>query len=66
MEVLTEGGGMNDNYATDDKIMALFEDWFDPCPLKDNPEIDGLNIEWGEKTYVNPPYSKPLYGTSKS
>ena len=50
----------NDNYATDERIMQLFEDWFDPCPLNDNPETDGLTIEWDDKTYVNPPYSKPL------
>jgi hypothetical protein len=51
---------MNDNYATDKQIMSMFEGWFDPCPLNDNPEIDGLKIEWGNKTYVNPPYSNPL------
>ena len=30
---------------------------FDPCPLNDNPEIDGLTIEWGGVNFVNPPYS---------
>lgn len=50
---------MNDNYATDLKIIQLFDNWFDPCPLNDNPDFDGLNIEWKNKTYVNPPYSKP-------
>lgn len=49
-----------DNYATDKTIMALFDDWLDPCPLNENPEIDGLAIEWANKTFVNPPYSKPL------
>jgi len=56
----------NDNYATDDRIMELFNDWFDPCPLNDNPEIDGLKIEWKDKTYVNPPYSKPLVWVEKA
>ena len=51
---------MSDNYATDKQIMTLFDDWFDPCPLDENPSIDGLKIEWHNKTYVNPPYSKPL------
>lgn len=51
---------MNDNYATDNKIMQLFNDWFDPCPLNPNYKIDGLTIKWKDKTYVNPPYSKPL------
>ena len=50
---------MNDNYATDKKIMDLFDDWFDPCPLNENPSFNGLNINWKNKTYVNPPYSKP-------
>ena len=51
---------MNDSYATDNKIMEMFEGWFDPCPLNDNPTTDGLSIDWKDKTYVNPPYSKPL------
>ena len=50
----------NDNYATDTRIMEIFENWFDPCPLNENPLIDGLKIEWKDKTYCNPPYSKPL------
>lgn len=31
---------------------------FDPCPL--NSEIDGLSIEWGERNFINPPYSRKL------
>lgn len=50
----------NDNYATPEWLMNVFEDWYDPCPLDPNPEIDGLSIEWKKKTYVNPPYSNPL------
>ena len=31
---------------------------FDPCPLNDNPEFDGKNIDWvGDRIFVNPPYS---------
>lgn len=58
----------NDNYATDKRIMDLFEDWFDPCPLDHNPPFlfDGLNTEWKDKTYVNPPYSKPLPWVEKA
>jgi len=50
----------NDNYATDDKLMEVFGSWFDPCPLNDNPDFNGLEIDWEDQTYVNPPYSKPL------
>jgi hypothetical protein len=50
---------MNDNYATDDRIMQLFNNWFDPCPLNDNFKEDGLKLVWCDKTYVNPPYSHP-------
>jgi len=56
----------NDNYATDKCIMELFENWFDPCPLNDNPSTNGLLIEWKDKTYVNPPYSKPLLWVNKA
>ena len=31
---------------------------FDPCPLYS--EFDGLNIEWGESNFINPPYSRKL------
>jgi hypothetical protein len=57
----------NDNYATDDCIMSVFSDWFDPCPLDDSPDIDGLlEVEWEDKTYVNPPYSDPLPWVKKA
>ena len=37
--------------------MHIFDNWFDPCPP--NPRVlDGLDIEWKDKTYCNPPYSK--------
>ena len=30
---------------------------FDPCPLNENPLINGLDIEWADSTFCNPPYS---------
>ena len=51
---------MTDSWATPEWVMELVKDYFDPCPLNDNWTIDGLEIEWGEKTYCNPPFSNPL------
>ena len=30
----------------------------DPCPVK--PNIDGLENEWGQVNFVNPPYGKEI------
>jgi hypothetical protein len=49
-----------DCYSSDEWILKMFEGYFDPCPLNDNPEIDALKIDWKDKTFVNPPYSHPL------
>ena len=52
---------MHDNYPTDDWIMELFKDWFDPCPLVNGEySVNGLERDWNDMTYVNPPYSRPL------
>ena len=37
-----------------DKIMRL--GYYDPCPYKSS--FNGLEIEWKEKNFVNPPYSQ--------
>ena len=55
-----------DSYATPSWIFDLFEGYFDPCPLNKNPTFDGLTIEWGWRTYVNPPYSEPLKWIEKA
>jgi len=56
----------DDSYATPKWLIDLFEGYFDPCPLNDNFTIDGLSIEWKDKTYVNPPYSEPLIWVEKA
>lgn len=55
-----------DQFPTDKWLMNVFIDWFDPCPLNKNPEVDGLSLSWKDKTYVNPPYSNPLPWVKKA
>ncbi len=55
---------MSDDYRTDQWILDLFEDWFDPCPFK--YVSNGLKIDWEDRTYVNPPYSNPLPWVQKA
>ncbi|WP_070486848.1 DNA N-6-adenine-methyltransferase [Weeksella sp. HMSC059D05] len=57
----------SDNWATPkefyDKLNAEFAFDFDPCPLNENeitPDKYGLLIEWGQRNYINPPYSRKL------
>jgi hypothetical protein len=35
---------------------------FDPCPLNPTPENNGLDISWGRRCYINPPYGKAVRG----
>ena len=48
----------SDNWSTPNVIYNYYikNNYFDPCPL--NSSFNGLNIEWQEKNFVNPPYSK--------
>ncbi len=52
----------SDDWATPkefyDKLDNEFAFDFDPCPL--NGDKDGLAIEWGQRNFVNPPYSRKL------
>lgn len=41
-----------------DELNKEFNFDFDPCPLF--ADFDGLEIEWGERNYINPPYSRKL------
>jgi len=34
---------------------------FDPCPYSEGePLFDGLQVEWKERNFINPPYSRKL------
>lgn len=57
----------SDNWTTPKDLYDLlnkeFNFDFDPCPLnmgKVTPDKDGLLIEWGQRNFINPPYSKNL------
>jgi len=44
-----------------DKLHEEFEFDFDPCPYKhDITKWNGLDIEWKQSNFVNPPYSQKL------
>lgn len=45
----------SDNWGTPPEIKDLYKNYFDPCPYKNN--FDGLEIEWEQNNFVNPPYS---------
>ena len=55
---------LNDDWKTPEYIMVevrkiLGNTFLDPCPLKnDLSAFNGLDIDWGSKAFVNPPYGR--------
>lgn len=53
----------SDVHLTPDRVFEIIEkkwgwkkqEMFDPCP--ENPQFDGLKIEWNDVNFVNPPYT---------
>jgi len=41
-----------------DKLNQEFNFTFDPCPSA--PTFDGLNIPWGKRNFINPPYGRKI------
>ena len=41
-----------------DVLNKRFNFDFDPAPLRSNTKFNGLDIEWGNRNFVNPPYSQ--------
>lgn len=55
----------SDDWATPkdfyNKLNEEFGFTFDPCPYQhDIEKWDGLEIEWGARNFINPPYSRKL------
>jgi len=55
----------SDNWATPHYVYSVLDKMFnfdfDPCPINHNlEEFDGLEIDWRESNYINPPYSQKL------
>lgn len=48
----------SDNWKTPKKLYNFYMElnFFDPCPLYS--KYDALKMDWQEKNFVNPPYSK--------
>lgn len=46
----------SDNWGTPIHIKDRYKDYFDPCPY--NFTTNGLEIEWEDKNFVNPPFSQ--------
>ena len=55
----------SDNWETPkelyNELNEEFDFNFDPCPINhDTTKWDGLQIEWKERNFINPPYSRKL------
>ena len=56
---------IHDNWETPKELLNYIkkkyfnnDDFFDPCPI--DHKFDGLTIEWKDKNFINPPYSRIL------
>ncbi len=47
--------------AVYDSLNAEFRFTFDPCPFPKPADFDGLTCEWGESSYVNPPFGSIMH-----
>lgn len=55
----------SDNWKTPPELYSRLNDEFDfdfdPCPYSEGePIFNGLEVDWGDRNYINPPYSRKL------
>ena len=52
----------SDHWATPkdfyEELNKEFDFDYDPCPL--HADFDGLTVEWGQRNFVNPPYTRQI------
>ena len=48
-----------------EELNARFTFTFDPCPYPKPDDFDGLTCEWGESSYVNPPFGSITHAGKK-
>jgi hypothetical protein len=49
-----------------EELQAEFAFDFDACPYPRPDGFDGLTVDWGNSTYVNPPFAKPTAWVRKA
>lgn len=47
------------------QLDAQFEFDFDPCPFPKPEGFDGLSVDWGRSSYVNPPFGSVMVNGKK-